>query len=88
MTEESAQAAALAASGLTATKFEVTQRLGAVYERLLDLGDRAAAAGIWKDSMVTFQLAGNIALTIASIKDQPDGPQNDLSAGVHFDDDE
>lgn len=88
MTEESDQAAAFAASGLTPTKFEVSQRLGTVYDRLLDLGDRAAAAGIWKDSLVSFQLAGNIALTIASIKDQPDGPQNDLSAGVTFEDDE
>lgn len=75
-------------AGPSDAKAEVTERLGEVFGRLMDLGDRAAAAGMWKDSLVSFQLAGNIALTVASIKDQPDGPQNSLTAGVSFDDDE
>lgn len=74
--------------GLSPVKAEVTSRLGTVFDRLMELGDKAAAAGMWKDSMVTYQLAGNIALTVASIKDQPDGPQNSLTAGVSFDEDE
>ena len=74
--------------GLSATKLEVVERLSRVFESFMGLGEHAKIAAQYKDAAASFQLAGNVALTIASIKDQPDGPQNDLSAGIQFDEEE
>lgn len=89
MTEgEPGTARGAAQPGLTRTKLEVSERLSRVFEEFMGLGTRAKKAGQFKEAAASFQLAGNVALTIASIKDQPDGPQNDLSADINFDEDE
>jgi hypothetical protein len=67
------------------TKAEVSERLARVFESFMENGKLASQAGQWKDAAASYQLAGNVALTIASVKDAPDVPGNDLSAGVQFD---
>ena len=76
------------AGKLSATKLEVAERLGRVFESFMKLGEQAQIAAQYKEAAASFQLAGNVALTVASIKDQPDGPQNDLSAHIQFDEED
>lgn len=68
-------------------KAEVVDRLSRIFENFMKLGKHAQSAAQYKDAAAAFQLAGNVALTIASIKDQSDTLQNDLSASIQFDDD-
>lgn len=73
---------------LSQTKLEVTERLGRVFESFMKLGERAKTGAQYKDAAASFQLAGNVALTIASIKNQPGDLQNDLSANIQFDEED
>lgn len=75
-------------SGLGPTKIEVSERLSRVFENFMELGGMARTAAQYKDAATAFQLAANTALTIASIKEQPASAENNLSAGINFDDDD